>query len=912
VETGRVALIRYVAPDGTPSVGSGLLTDERVVLTADHVAEGSGHRVEFDGGTRDVLTALRSGTPDVDLALLTLRDPVAGIGPAAFARVDRGRVDRVSDCVAVGFPRWRKDGDQRRSAQVDGLVPTAEGLESTADAGLRAGLLTLVGNRIPGAPAIPVGTLGDKAASAWGGMSGACVVARDMVIGVVRSHNLAAGGQSLTITPLTALGRLPPDLRQRFWAALGVPDPGRLPALPVAAAGPEPVASAGFAARLARHAAAMLADERYRQWTAPGTGGPAAGAVPPRAVPYRGSAARPEPLLARLARPEPPARVVLLGEPGGGKTTALELFACDLLRASPGAAASPPRPLPVLVNLHDYAGEPSLLPLIRDALRQYGVLQLSEPETESLLDQHSCVILLDGLNEVGSERREKVVIAVNRLATAHPEAGIVASCRITDFGDFETDLTTFEYLRLAEWQPDQTIQFLVAFAEDGARDLIGELDRLDDPTVLSNPFLLSLVTRLGHKIDPHTRRVDVLREYVRGDRVTGKVPAQHGIRQKLLPTARRVAYATQRTSQRKLPVDDILAEIAAERGARDYTPYAMFTALHQAGLLTSDDEDGWFRYEYLAEFLAAELMAGRLSPEEVVKLAAEPGWRQAVSLYFSMANLSAAELGGFLAPEVDRWVRQRAATLLGEHGDSRLDSMVLVPGGPFTLGRDDGPPEEGPAHRVTLGAFEIDKFPVTNVQYARFLADSRREPPPHWAANRVPRGTANQPVTNVSWEDALAYAAWAGKRLPAEAEWEKAASWAADERKSRWPWGDQFDPARLNSDTSSRFWVGDATPVGIYPHGASRYGVLDMSGNVWEWTSSLFKPYPYDPHDGREERDGTGRRVLRGGSWRSTSPEFLTVTKRDAFTPSASLGGNVGFRCARDAASGDDLHGTHG
>ena len=232
METGRVALIRYTAPCGARCVGSGLLVDERWVLTADHVAQGSGHRVECDRGAAAVAEVVRSGTPEVDLALLRVGEPVAGLGRLGYARVDRSRVDRVSECAAVGFPRWRKDGDRRKSAQIEGWLPTAEGLESTADAGLRAGWLTLVGDRIPGAPEIPVGTLSDTAPSPWGGMSGAAVVADDLVVGVVRSHNLAAGGQSLTVTPVTAVDQLPGEFRQRFWEALGVADPGSLPVLP--------------------------------------------------------------------------------------------------------------------------------------------------------------------------------------------------------------------------------------------------------------------------------------------------------------------------------------------------------------------------------------------------------------------------------------------------------------------------------------------------------------------------------------------------------------------------------------------------------------------------------------------------------------------------------------------------------
>jgi hypothetical protein len=231
VETGRIALIRYVGPDGVKSVGSGLVVGDRQVLTADHVAEGADYRVERDGGEIAVTSILRSCNPDIDLAVLTLSEPT-GLGWVPCGRVNRRQVDRVTGCAAVGFPRWKKDDDRRIAAQVYGSVPTAEGLEPVADAGLRAGYLTLVGDRIPGAPAIPADGLNEQAGNPWGGMSGAGVYADDIVIGVVRSHNLAAGGQSLTVAPVTAVERLPDPLRGRFWAALGVDDPDLLAVLP--------------------------------------------------------------------------------------------------------------------------------------------------------------------------------------------------------------------------------------------------------------------------------------------------------------------------------------------------------------------------------------------------------------------------------------------------------------------------------------------------------------------------------------------------------------------------------------------------------------------------------------------------------------------------------------------------------
>jgi tetratricopeptide (TPR) repeat protein len=246
VETRRVALVRYRGADGAAYVGSGLLVDTRTVLTADHVAEGTDHQCVGTDWSRDVSTVLRTSSTVVDLAVLVLTEPVPDIGRLGFARVNQGRVGQVSECVAVGFPRWKKEADARVSAQVTGMVPTAEGLRAEAAQGLREGLLTLVGDRDPAAPAIPSGAaaLSDTVpTSQWGGMSGAVVTAGGMVLGVVRSHNLAAGGRSLTVTPVTAVERLPEDDVTRFWAALGVTDPHGLPVLPAVEGSTASVAS---------------------------------------------------------------------------------------------------------------------------------------------------------------------------------------------------------------------------------------------------------------------------------------------------------------------------------------------------------------------------------------------------------------------------------------------------------------------------------------------------------------------------------------------------------------------------------------------------------------------------------------------------------------------------------------------
>ena len=211
-------------------------------------------------------------------------------------------------------------------------------------------------------------------------------------------------------------------------------------------------------------------------------------------------------------------------------------------------------------------------------------------------------------------------------------------------------------------------------------------------------------------------------------------------------------------------------------------------------------------------------------------------------------------------------------------------SMILVPAGSFLMG-SAGNSDEGPVHEVWLEAFWIDRYPVTNAQYAAFVesgAGKNRELwteagwkehlekidlEGDWKKNR------DHPVANVTWYQSLACARWMGKRLLSEAQWEKAASWLPDLTdfgnlsglKRRYPWGDKFDKKKCNTDASD---INGTTPVGKYsPAGDSPYSCADMAGNVWEWCCNLKNHYPYRGHDGREDLEGTGDRVVRGGSW---------------------------------------------
>ena len=244
-------------------------------------------------------------------------------------------------------------------------------------------------------------------------------------------------------------------------------------------------------------------------------------------------------------------------------------------------------------------------------------------------------------------------------------------------------------------------------------------------------------------------------------------------------------------------------------------------------------------------------------------------------------NISAEQIKGYSPTLADRVAVSSDRGL--EHVVSELlrvirprlplePEMILIPAGEFLMGSDPqkdkyAKDNEQPQHGLYLPDYYIAKIPVTNAQYAAFLEATGHDQPRHWEGVRLPRGKEDHPVIWVTWHDAMAYCNWlaekTGKpyRLPSEAEWEKAAR-GTDGRI--FPWGNQWDRKRCNTLESR---IDDTTPVGAYPEGASPYGLLDMVGNVWEWTSSLYEPYPYKPYDGREDPAADSPRVLRGGSW---------------------------------------------
>ncbi len=269
--------------------------------------------------------------------------------------------------------------------------------------------------------------------------------------------------------------------------------------------------------------------------------------------------------------------------------------------------------------------------------------------------------------------------------------------------------------------------------------------------------------------------------------------------------------------------------------------------------------------------------------------------------------------------------------------DPRYGSMVFVPGGPFVMGSTEQEIQaqyesyggsrglyesEFPTRTVTLDDFYIDRTEVTQSQYKVFV-DLTRRPVPYvdqvwaslynWQNESFPTGMADHPVVLVSWDEANAYCDWAGKSLPTEAEWEKAARGMGGQS---YPWGNQWDRTLLNSSSTvagrelstieewTDWWrdsyngelrgeVVTTMPVGSYPAGASPYGALDMAGNVFEWTEDWFDAYPGSPY--QHDHFGSTYRTIRGGDW--YLDRIYTRTAARLRSPPDHRVPTIGFRC---------------
>lgn len=272
----------------------------------------------------------------------------------------------------------------------------------------------------------------------------------------------------------------------------------------------------------------------------------------------------------------------------------------------------------------------------------------------------------------------------------------------------------------------------------------------------------------------------------------------------------------------------------------------------------------------------------------------------------------------FATPPAVELPRERLLPGSRDLFDLTSGAWVEVPGGSFWMGaqkaREGVPgydreafPDESPIRYITVSPFRLARHPVTNAEYAVFVEETGKEPPKHWEGGRIPGGKDEHPVVHVSWNDAVAFCEWLSRRiskggesnfirLPTEVEWEYA---ARGEGGRRFPWGDAEPSERLANFGGN---VGDTTPTGSYPDGATPEGVHDLAGNVWEWCGDWFGAYPQEAD---EDRTGpaSGGRVLRGGAF-GHSPGVLRAAYRASYRPGVT-DNCLGFRvCCRDSSRG--------
>jgi len=302
---------------------------------------------------------------------------------------------------------------------------------------------------------------------------------------------------------------------------------------------------------------------------------------------------------------------------------------------------------------------------------------------------------------------------------------------------------------------------------------------------------------------------------------------------------------------------------------------------------------------------AALFLAGSLSPEHAPELDDEKGWRRVLLAGYCLNEIGFSssaclrnmgpQIAGQVKKNLQRLVqgdrlepkeRADAGSFLGVMGwPDDLDAMIFIPEGEFIMGSSEDEVErlktqnsvsawekyldsETPRRSVFATDFSIGKYPVTNRQYAEFIASTDHEPPDHWKGKKSPVEWLTHPVVNVSWYDARQYCDWLSRekgrefRLPSETEWEKAArgvnGWV-------YPWGDDFDPERCNMSNTG---IHSTSPVGIFNLGKSPYGCLDMSGNVLEWCATKWREGDQgDEKEMDENPEGDEPRVLRGGGF---------------------------------------------
>jgi len=713
-------------------------------------------------------------------------------------------------------------------------------------------------------------------------------------------------------------------------------------------------------------------------------------------------------------------RTIILGEPGSGKTTALERLAWVTANASLTRTANGDHArltLPLYARLADYQGEADLLPVLRRMLARSGIELTTDMGVRAVLqatDAHF-VLLLDGLNELSQRHAAEGLHAIRRHMDEFCKHTVHVTCRTADFDQPKAaaalpgEVQAWEVQPLADsirhWGDEQGESDVRAYlrrhlGENRGRRLYERLqadDRLRSLARLPLFLFMFKETAGDGQGDLPANRGELVRKFVRSDRLLHFVPQELHVR--LERSLEALAWRMAEAGTLEMDEEALLDELAAVRGRRDYSLEEMRRHLQATGLLVAL---GGERYRLLHQMVqeygaAAHLAAQGDCGERLPVLAQREWWREScvLALWLRKELQTPDYLFRVMGDrQIDLRVRVAAGEVLAEVGDPRFvrrtctggveaiePEMVRIPAGEAILGGDDleAYDDEKPECRVQVAGFELAVYPVTNAEFACFIdvggyddetlwtengrawlrgegkldaeserhyrwlhqqlcrdtegflarwraqttmsegdadiyrwlatvsedeniriwtrwltSQSQKHAPKFWDDGRFNR--RNQPVVGVNWYEAMAYAAWLsrvtgkGYRLPTEAEWE----WAARRSVRRYPWGNNWDEDACNWQGSK---LNRPNPVGCYIFSATGDGLQEMVGNVYEWTATLYRSYPYRSSDGREDPSADGRRVARGGSW-AVDKTRVRCAYRDWVYPRYRYD-DRGFRLAR-------------
>jgi len=706
-------------------------------------------------------------------------------------------------------------------------------------------------------------------------------------------------------------------------------------------------------------------------------------------------------------------KVIVIGDPGSGKSTFLKRVAFELSRNIQGTRPSnappflPPadRRFPLLIRTADFTkllaadkspkppDAPDWLPYFLGKQSEYYKWGLDEEFFRRKLDGGACLVMIDGLDEAPDQRlRERVSRIFEKATLAYSKCDFLVTTRPQSYSG-DSVLAGFFPLRIGDLEPPEIKTFFRHFSQalllpaNEAKQFQQSLEaaleaRAEIREMARNPVMLTALAVLQHNDQKLPEYRVELYESILGWLAAAR-HAKDGrpTAEKCLEYLRKLALAMQDSpAGRMVQINKrTAAELAAREwgGAIEENENILERETQDSGIISSAGTDLKFWHLSFQEYLAARELASFSDEQLLARVVRSPNlyhpeWREMLRLLGGILKQQGVQkVDGFLSavlatlpvpaglepltrfaalvssmmrdlkpmgyqPTDDRFdgaiksvmgifepgqaqtidikTRVEAADLLGQVGDPRLDdhNWVQIPAGAFWMGaqksgRNEDPEasdDEAPVHQVTLKSFRIGRFPVTVQEFARFVRAGGYTTPKFWKDGGFrefsepekwegQKSYPNRPVVGVSWFEAAAYCAWAGCRLPTEAEWERV---ARGSNNTKYPWGDKppLDHSRANYDLA----IGHPTPVGLFPNGNSAEHICDLLGNVFEWCGDWYGGYSNDRNENPAGPRNGDRKVLRGGAW-NDDPRSLRVSNRIGNVPSLrDL--SIGFRCAAD------------